>query len=628
MKHGKTRPLTKAGGLLTAVLLGVLGLFLPASAAYADSTPALEDGDSVYVGQRIAVSGSAMIFPVWKETPADLDNPGEPDFWAYCIEQTVSAQHNRAAIVGGLDSFLGDNYFTDPEVQSKVLWVLAHSYPTLSAEALGTAAGISGFTVEEAISATTTAVWRYTDVTWDASYHWISDNAEAVYWHLVNGANASAGMTPADFETNVSIIAPAAAQTAGTLVGPFVVSTNRPTASVSTDPALTVTDENGVAVDASAVADGQEIYLDLRGGITAGSAVVTASASGSSATGMVISVPNVVGGTPTADDHGQSVILVAPGTAVTTADAAVQWSATSSGTPGIGTSLVDAADGDRVLPWNGGTVIDTVAYENLVPGAEYTLVGELMRKSDGSGTGITGSVTFTPTDASGEVDVLFTVPVGFSGEDLVAFEWLFEGSAEGDVEDAVAEHTDIDDPAQTVTIEEAPAMPAPVIGTSLVDAADGDRVLPWNGGTVIDTVAYQNLTVGIEYTLIGELMDKADGTATGITGTATFTPATAHGEVAVVFVVPEGYAGGTLVAFEWLYEGSDTSVEPVAEHTDIDDPAQTVTIEEESAVAAPGGPGDDELSDTGAEAPTVLLALAFCLVALGSLLLMRRKAAS
>ncbi|QTV80080.1 VaFE repeat-containing surface-anchored protein [Microbacterium sp. NIBRBAC000506063] len=181
----------------------------------------------------------------------------------------------------------------------------------------------------------------------------------------------------------------------------------------------------------------------------------------------------------------------------------------------IGTSLVDAADGDRVLAWNGGVVVDTVAYENLVPGQEYTLVGELMDKADGSGTGITGSVTFTPEEPNGEIDVLFTVPEGYASSELVAFEWLFEGAVAGDPEDAVAEHTDIDDPAQTVTVEDAPVVQDPVIGTSLVDSADGDRVLPWNGGTVIDTVAYQNLTPGVEYTLTGELMDKADGSGTG-----------------------------------------------------------------------------------------------------------------
>ena len=129
-------------------------------------------------------------------------------------------------------------------------------------------------------------------------------------------------------------------------------------------------------------------------------------------------------------------------------------------TPVIGTSLVDTADGDRVLAWNGGVVRDTVAYQNLVPGTEYTISGELMNKADGTGTGITSEVTFTPTEANGSIDLLFTVPEGYAGSDLVAFEWLFEGDTAGDRDDAVAEHTDINDAAQTVTVEEEPEKPA------------------------------------------------------------------------------------------------------------------------------------------------------------------------
>lgn len=137
--------------------------------------------------------------------------------------------------------------------------------------------------------------------------------------------------------------------------------------------------------------------------------------------------------------------------------------------PVIGTSLVDEADGDRVLPWYGGVAVDTVAYQNLIPGTEYTISGELMKKSDGSATGITAEVTFTPTEANGEVDLSFQVPIGYDGESLVAFEWLFEGDVAGDRDDATAEHTDIDDEAQTVTVEDAPP-------------AEGEEELPATGG--------------------------------------------------------------------------------------------------------------------------------------------------
>ncbi|MFK4788587.1 VaFE repeat-containing surface-anchored protein, partial [Microbacterium sp. ZW T5_56] len=251
--------------------------------------------------------------------------------------------------------------------------------------------------------------------------------------------------------------------------------------------------------------------------------------------------------------------------------------------PAIGTSLVDSADSDHVLGWNGGTVIDTIAYQNLTPGTEYTVTGELMLKGDGTATGITGTTTFTPTAADGTTTVTFTVPVGFGGEVLVAYETLFESS---DLSTPIAEHKDINDAAQTVTVDTPPTVEEPAIGTSLVDSADSDHVLPVAGGAVVDTVAYRNLTVGTEYTITGELMLKGTGSATGITGTVTFTPLTADGSVEVVFTVPAGFAGEALVAYERLFESADLTT-PVAVHEDINDAAQTVTVEQPTTTPTP-----------------------------------------
>lgn len=264
-------------------------------------------------------------------------------------------------------------------------------------------------------------------------------------------------MTPADFAVTASIDAPSAPQTADSLVGPFLVTTDQPTVGVTADPAVSLVDASGNAIDANAVVDGQTLYLDLRGSTAAGSATVSVVAEGLSGTGKIVSVPTSNSPTPTADDHAQTIILVAPSTATTTDDATVEWVTTAVPAPSIGTSLVDSADGDRILPWNGGTVIDTVAYQNLTPGTEYTVTGELQNKADGTATGITGSITFTPETANGSIDVTFTVPVGYAGGTLVAFERLYEGT--DTTGDPIAVHEDIDDAAQTVTIEKAPVTP-------------------------------------------------------------------------------------------------------------------------------------------------------------------------
>ncbi len=582
MKSETKQQLLRMGRWLGAGLLALGALVAPVAVA-STASASVEAGDSVYVGGGPGYGGTRL-FSIWSETPAT----GDPDFWAYCVEHDISARTQVGGYVGDLDDFLGNNHFSDPAIQGKVFWVLAHSYPALSLAEFGAAAGVPGISENDAIEATQYAIWRYTDLTWDASWNFETPDSEAAYWYLVNGANTNPGMTPDDIEVTATVTAPAAPQSADSLVGPFVVSTNQPTVSVSVDPSILLTDASGDAIDADAVVDGQELYLDLRGSMTAGSATVTVAASGSNATGKIISVPTSTSpsGTPTEGNHAQTIVLVAPSTSTTSDEASVQWAATNSGDePAIGTSLVDSADGDRVLPWNGGTVIDTVAYQNLVPGTEYTLTGELMNKADGSATGITGSTTFTPAEANGSVDVTFIVPEGYAGEVLVAYEQLFEGA--DTTGDPVAVHEDIDDPAQTVTVEDAPAAPEPAIGTSLVDSADGDRVLPWNGGTVIDTVAYQNLVPGTEYTITGELVNKADGSATGITGTVTFTPDEANGSIDVTFIVPEGFAGEVLVAYEQLYEGTDTTGDSVAVHEDIDDAAQTVAVEDAPAAPEP-----------------------------------------
>jgi TQXA domain-containing protein len=438
----------RLGSWIGVGVLALGALIAPAAAASA----AVDDGDAVYIGSKQGYGGTG-VFPIWSEIPA----VGDADFWAYCIEHDVSARTQLEGYVGSAEDYLGANYFTDPAVQGRVLWVLAHSYPALTLEEFGAAAGVPDISRNDAIEATQYALWRYTDLDFDAAWAWETPDSEAAYWHLVDGANASTGMTPADFVVTATIDAPSAPQAADSLVGPFLVHTDRPTVSVTVDPTVSLVDADGDAIDATAVVDGQALYLDLRGSTAAGLATVSVTATGSGGTGKIISVPTSAAPTPTAGDHAQTIILVAPSTATTTDAATVEWTTTAVEAPSIGTSLVDSADGDRILPWNGGTVIDTVAFQNLVPGTEYTLTGELQNKADGTATGITGSTTFTPETANGSVDVTFTIPVGYAGGTLVAFERLHEGT--GTTGEPVAVHEDIDDAAQTVTIEEAPVTP-------------------------------------------------------------------------------------------------------------------------------------------------------------------------
>lgn len=123
----------------------------------------------------------------------------------------------------------------------------------------------------------------------------------------------------------------------------------------------------------------------------------------------------------------------------------------------IGTEATDGADRDHsVLPSLEAEIIDTVRYENLIPGREYKVTGKLMDKASGKqlyvdDKAIEQTVTFTPNAPTGIVNVVFTLDTTkLLGKEIVAFETVYKDGIE------VAVHADIEDAAQTVIIEDGP----------------------------------------------------------------------------------------------------------------------------------------------------------------------------
>ena len=259
--------------------------------------------------------------------------------------------------------------------------------------------------------------------------------------------------------------------------------------------------------------------------------------------------------------------------------------------PEIGTTAVDGADGDKnVATDDKATVTDRVAYKNLVPGKEYTVKGTLhIKKTDDEGNvteeilkvdgkPVTAETTFTPESAEGTVDVTFTFD-SLSLKDkthLVAFESLEHDGHE------LASHADIEDEGQTVTVRN------PRISTTALDGIDKDKNVVTDDETVIiDTVAYENLVPGREYTLKGSMQVKAekDGKPVAkplevdgepVEAEATFTPEKSDGtaNVAFRFNSRDIKPGTELVVFESLERGSNQ----LAVHEDIEDVNQTVTV--------------------------------------------------
>ncbi|WP_353114388.1 Cys-Gln thioester bond-forming surface protein [Microbacterium sp.] len=154
------------------------------------SVPVTVNGAWIGAGEGY---GGTKIYPVYTSGPIDPANLGTPDHWAYCIEHNVSAKTRTTGVLGTASGYLGSNLFTDPAVQAMVAWVLEHSYPALSLADFGAAAGVPGISRNDAIEATQYAIWRYTDLGWDASWNWETPASETAYWYLVNGANAADG---------------------------------------------------------------------------------------------------------------------------------------------------------------------------------------------------------------------------------------------------------------------------------------------------------------------------------------------------------------------------------------------------------------------------------------------------
>ena len=127
----------------------------------------------------------------------------------------------------------------------------------------------------------------------------------------------------------------------------------------------------------------------------------------------------------------------------------------------IHTTAVDGDDGDKnVVADDKAKVVDTVAYENLIPGKEYVLEGKLVDKAtgealkDAAGKEIVATATFTPEKPDGTVDVTFEFDGSkLAGKTAVAFETLTREGIE------IAVHADVDDEAQTVVVPPEEILP-------------------------------------------------------------------------------------------------------------------------------------------------------------------------
>ena len=233
---------------------------------------------------------------------------------------------------------------------------------------------------------------------------------------------------------------------------------------------------------------------------------------------------------------------------------------------------------------------------------------------------------FTPEKESGSIDMDYTfnsndVIDRLSGEtkNLVVFEVMFKGSIENASDETpvsiVASECDKDNEGQTVKL--APS----TIGTTAADKSDGDHELMAGKDAVItDEVKYEGLIPGKEYTLHATLMDKKTGEPLkvadkGVTAELKFTPNSENGTVSIDLGEFDATSldGHTLVVFEELTKQSDidgkTTDVTVAEHKDINDEGQSVTV-----TSTPAG---STYGKTGVDMTNIAIAIGILLIAAG-----------
>ena len=256
----------------------------------------------------------------------------------------------------------------------------------------------------------------------------------------------------------------------------------------------------------------------------------------------------------------------------------------------IHTTATDKVTGEKsIVAGKNVTIVDTVTLDGLTKGTKYQLKGWQMVKSENAqllidGQPVESNYTFTAKKSEMEVEVSYTFNASaLGGKDLVTFEELYDLS-NPDEPIKVAEHKDIEDEGQTVTIEERVIE----IHTNAVDKATGEKmIVAGKEVTVIDTVTLDGLEKGTTYQLKGWQMVKSENAQLLIGGEPvesnyTFTAKDSSMEVQIAFTFNASeLAGKELVTFEELYDVTNPD-EPikVAEHKDIKDEGQTVTIKE------------------------------------------------
>ena len=175
--------------------------------------------------------------------------------------------------------------------------------------------------------------------------------------------------------------------------------------------------------------------------------------------------------------------------------------------PSVKTTAKDKESNSHyAAPVKNTTIVDTVAYTNLIPGKTYTLTGKLMDKATGKvvvagGSEVTQTKTFTASQTgSGSVEMSFT----FNAQGLTGSFVVFETVSYKNMD--VAVHADFNDEGQTVRFSKLTVLKLSrdnddVIGAKLeIRDADGKVIEAFE--TVENGSVFYRLAFDTDYTLV------------------------------------------------------------------------------------------------------------------------------
>lgn len=485
------------------------------------------------------------------------------------------------------------------EKRHNVNAVLANSYPSIPLNDFAAAAQVPDLSQAEAIAATQSAVWHFTDKYSPASADEMQPDqappteaqsygrAFTAYQYLVKlGENPQPDGSAA---ISIDQLEGYTYNQADRTLGPIQINVAAPTAELALN--------NAPAGSSVVRADGSPV-TDLKAAPTGEALFVKFTDVPSSGVSIEAKADAQIGITQNRVfwhrdgkrlDH-QSFVIAKVERQTVSASLPLNWTPEA---PRIGTTATDASDGDQFIANETGEskIVDRVALHNLLQGAPYTLTGQLMDKATGQPIDADWArqVDVQVTDAdiqAGYKDITFDVPAGaLAGKVVVAFEELkLNGTT-------LTTHHDINDDAQTIW--------APSIHTTATGTEGAKEVEPGQAFTLTDKIEYKGLRPGMEYTIAGELRNADTGDATNVSSSVTFTPTTPDGAVDVVFQVPAELVtpGLRLVAFETLAQGQTV----LLEHKNLDDANQTVTVRTPppAETVPPADPRSTPPSDAG-----------------------------